>query len=78
VLAEQVSSRDDLAVFVRELAVEATRADWENGRLDRFLEAMSSWIGDMDGWFRNRGEPIPASPDWRLIAQMLSAATVYE
>ncbi|WP_455711071.1 DUF7660 family protein [Streptomyces nodosus] len=32
----------------------------------------------MDGYFINRGEPVPDRPDWSLIASMLRAACFYE
>jgi hypothetical protein len=78
--AEQVSTREELAAFVRELHAElaANPDEWENATLDRFLEALSRVIDDMDGWFANRGEPVPNQPTWRLVAESLDAARVYE
>ncbi|MEU6393923.1 hypothetical protein [Streptomyces sp. NPDC046939] len=66
--------------YVRRLSQEAETAsgDWENQSLDHYLEALSAWTDDMDGYFRNRGEPIPDRPDWSLIASMLRAACFYE
>ncbi|WP_457785924.1 DUF7660 family protein [Streptomyces rimosus] len=32
---------------------------WENGSLNCCLEALSAWTNDMDGYFLNRGEPVP-------------------
>jgi hypothetical protein len=32
----------------------------------------------MDGWFANQGKPEPAQPTWRLVAEMLTAASIYE
>jgi hypothetical protein len=77
---EAVTTREELAAFVALLAREAqqTPKDWENTDLPSFLEALSAWINDMDGYFINRGEQVPAQPSWRTLAQMLSAATVYE
>ncbi|WP_442857041.1 DUF7660 family protein [Arthrobacter sp. YN] len=51
---------------------------WENADLESFLEAMSAWTRDMDGYFMNRGEPVPDVPSWQLFAQMLLAAKIYE
>lgn len=76
----QAMSRDDLAAFVDQLARSYMEdpQSWENSTIDQFLEALSGWISDMDGYFKNLGMPVPASPSWELIAQMLSAATAYE
>jgi len=32
----------------------------------------------MDGYFAGRGESVPADPSWRRIAQIVTAALVYE
>ena len=68
---DAVVSRLDLVAFIEGMSREAS--EWPNNELDVFLEALSAWIGDMDGWFHNRGEHVPSQPDWRL-----TAATVYE
>jgi hypothetical protein len=75
-----VRSRADLVAFVRAMLDGlVTQPDgWENLTLDRFLEALSRWTEDMDGWFLNRGEPVPDEPSWWLVAQMRMAATPYE
>ena len=51
---------------------------WENPDLDRFLDALAAWTRDMDGYFMNRGEPLPEAPSWELFAHMLLAAKIYE
>jgi hypothetical protein len=77
---EAVTTREELAVFVASLAREARKApnNWQNADLHSFLEALSAWINDMDGYFLNQGEPVPERPTWRTFAQMLAAATTYE
>jgi hypothetical protein len=77
---ERVSTREDIAEFLRELhrELEANPDEWENSTLEAFLEALSSVIDDMDGWFANRGEPVPDQPTWRLVAPLPHAARVYE
>ncbi|BCW35138.1 hypothetical protein StoSoilA2_11940 [Arthrobacter sp. StoSoilA2] len=73
-------SRQDLADFIDQfrLSLRQDPGSWENGDLESFLEALSAWTRDMDGYFANLGEPVPDVPSWRLIAQMLLAARVYE
>jgi hypothetical protein len=79
-LAESIGSREDLARFVRGLAkdLELNLADWTNWQLGDFLEALSGWIQDMEGYFVNTGQPVPEVPSWHLIGQMLLAARIYE
>lgn len=77
---ENIKSREELAAFVAALASEVQRAPNTLGEQDlrSFLEALAAWINDMDGYFLNRGEPVPDHPSWRTFAQMLIAATTYE
>jgi hypothetical protein len=79
-LAESVSSRDDFAAFVDALRSDLSThpAEWENQTLERFLEALSAWVRDMDGYYQNHRRPVPATPDWRNVAEMLLAAKIYE
>ena len=78
--AENVHTREDLAEFVRQLVadLQSNPIDWDNRPLDRFLEAMSGWIDDMPGYFKNNNLPEPEHPNWSLFAMMLEAAQNYE
>jgi hypothetical protein len=82
-LEEQVAeihTREDLIAFVESLRadLEAQPETWENPTLDRFLGALASWMEDMDGYYRNRGEDIPSTPSWGTLGEILAAARVYE
>lgn len=79
--ASGIETRADLAGFIGALAAEARSAEahgWENTDLPRFLEAMAGWVEDMEGYFSNRGVEPPETPSWRLLGEILAAATVYE
>ncbi|MGY5360334.1 DUF7660 family protein [Cronobacter dublinensis] len=40
---------------------------------------MASWIEDMDGYYLNKGLPVPDhNVNWAFIADILRAAKVYE
>ena len=73
---EEVRGRDDLVRFLAHLS--ANVDSFENKDLAVYLEAASGWLGDMDGWFRNRGEEVPNTPSWSLLARVLRSATIYE
>ena len=79
-IAEKVGAREELATFIprlqNELVLNPHR--WENCSLPAYLDALAAWVEDMDGYFKNRGEPVPASPTWKLVGQMLLAAGMYE
>jgi hypothetical protein len=77
----QVTSRDDLRRFVGQMLADFMGSgvlEWENATLERFLEALGGYLGDLDGYFRNRGEAVPDQPDWHLVALLLLAASGYE
>jgi hypothetical protein len=76
-----VATREDLRRLVSQMHsdfVESGVVEWENATLERFLEAMAAYLGDLDGYFRNRKEPVPDQPDWHLVALLLVAASGYE
>ena len=77
---DAVSSRQTLSNFIGDLRADylANGGNWENDTLDSFLEALSAWVGDMDGFYQNQGLPVPDPPTWKSIAEMLTAASVYE
>ncbi len=79
-LVQRVDSRAALATFVRVLLSDLERGEvpWENATLPRYLEALSRWLEDMDGYYLGRGEPVPEQPSWRTLADILMAATMYE
>jgi hypothetical protein len=78
--SEDVKSREDLADFIRGLRADLAEdaEQWENPDLDGYLEALGAVVEDLEGRFMNRGEPVPTEPSWRLVAELLDAATVYE
>jgi hypothetical protein len=78
--ARSVLTREDLVRYLDDLSknVRAGEHKVENVDAAGLLQAASAWVEDMDGYFRNRDEPIPESPDWSLIASIFAAALVYE
>ena len=87
-LAQRVDSKETFLEFVAALHAdwEASREEenalpsspysaaarnWENPSLGPFLEAMHAWTEDM-------GARVAAQPSWRMFADMLMAAKIYE
>lgn len=53
--------------------------EWENITLADFLSAMHGFTGDIEGYYKNRGETVDLSqPSWSVFATILMAARVYE
>jgi hypothetical protein len=77
---EAIRSRDEFVSFVRFLrsSLGAKGNGSENRNLESYLEAIAAWVEDMDGYYQNRGQPVPQQPDWKVLGEILLAATLYE
>lgn len=75
--ASEVSSRDEFAEFLEQVLADyrATgRDEWENTTLERFLDALGAFAAT-----RVVGaDADQETPTWRLMADFIVAATVYE
>ena len=78
----KIDSRADFVRFLDSLYKDFLEhgSDWENPTLERFLEALRAWCNDCPGYYRNvhDAEIDPDVPQWRVFADMLLAASVYE
>jgi hypothetical protein len=79
-MAKTINSRQDFVLFLQGLSKDLSQnpSDWENDTLERFIEAMAAWVNDMDGYYKNLNAPIPENVDWKILGQILLAATMYE
>jgi hypothetical protein len=75
-----IKTREDFVSFVYELGKDyrMNPQSWENKDTGAFLEALAAWVEDMDGYYLNKGEPVPDKLNWKNIADMLMAAKLYE
>ena len=75
-----VRTREDLVEFVEALheAFNDNRDTWSNSDLSSFLGAMAAWSRDMEGFYRGRGEALSEVSPWRVMADILMAARIYE
>ena len=77
---DHVQTHSDVTVYVRRLLSEF-RTDpqsWEINNLDSFLEGLAAWVNDMPGYYANSGQAMPEQPTWKMFAEILAAATIYE
>lgn len=70
-----------LELFKEDLRINKTK--WENKTLDDFLEAMTGYSSDIQGYYDNNrkelGEQINAdNPSWRVFADILRGSRIYE
>ena len=75
-----IRSREDFVAFVRALSADLydNPETWENGSLERFLEALAACAEDTDSSKFKHGKPAPQRPDWKVVGDMLMAAKEYE
>ncbi|MBD9598141.1 hypothetical protein IB270_35615 [Ensifer sp. ENS05] len=77
---ESVTNRKQFCEFLDDMRKELIegQVQWENSTLENFLEAFSAWVGDMDGYYKNRGIERPETLGWIDLARMFHAARFYE
>lgn len=77
---ENIKTREDFVAFIYEFIKDYKEnpETWENNNIESFLEAMAAVVEDMDGYYINQGLPVPNTPDWKVMAEILMAATLYE
>ena len=77
---DNIKSKADFVNFVEFLAEDSkiNPQEWENKTVSDFLEAMASWTQDMEGYYINHNLPIPENVNWKVMAEILTAAKVYE
>jgi hypothetical protein len=75
-----INTKEDLADFVGSLRsdLHSSPSDWGNQTLDCYFESMEAWIRAMEYAYENMGEEFPRQPSWKMIADILYAAKVYE
>ena len=75
-----IVTREDFVAFLEEFRSDLAKAPsaCENPSLGDFLEAMTAWTRDMDGYYRNTGQEAPIEPNWQTFADILNGAKVCE
>lgn len=77
---DRITTNKDLADFIEALRSDllANQNEWENPNLERFLEAMAVWVRSMENAYKNTGREFPGQPSWKMVADILYAAKMYE
>ena len=76
----QITTKEDLADFIDQLRHDLRQkpTEWENITLAQYLEAMSAWVRDLDGYYQQHEQPLPDKPGWKMMGEILLAAKYYE
>ncbi|WP_293953335.1 MULTISPECIES: DUF7660 family protein [unclassified Sphingobacterium] len=76
----EIKSKEDFVNFVELLVsnLKSNPEEWTNKSLPEYLESISSWTEDMEGYYQNNDMPIPENINWKVFANILIAAKMYE
>ena len=75
-----IELREDFISFIRLLKkdLKDNHDAWENPTLDRYLEALAACTEDMEGYYLNTKQDLPKNIIWKVFAEILIAAKMYE
>ncbi|MGL4758483.1 MAG: DUF7660 family protein [Patescibacteria group bacterium] len=79
--AKKISSKEEFDFFLQCLVkdYEDNLNEWENNDLYSYLVGLSMYVSNMKSYYKNMGEEIDVNViTWRIVAEMLLAASVYE
>jgi hypothetical protein len=67
---------DFLSSLIKDL--DKNKSSWTNKNLESYLEGVESWVEDMEGYYENMNIQLPEDISWRVFADILYAAKIYE
>jgi len=79
-IISQISSKQDFVRFVEILNRDLleNQESWANSTLEDYLEALARWTEDMEYYYLNNNLAMPKDIDWKVFANALIAAKMYE
>lgn len=79
-LIENVKSKEDFISFINQLSNDnqINSNEWENKDIFSYLEGVSAWVEDMDGYYKNMKLEAPTDIDWKFIATLFYVGKIYE
>ncbi len=80
-MIDKINSRKEFIDFIDSLRTDLVKNpnNWENKKLDDFLEAIARYTADIQGYYDNTKQNIDADkPEWQTFADILKGAAIYE
>lgn len=74
-------TREEFILFVEDLRKDflTNKQNWENDKVDLFLESIAAYVEDIDGLYNNNGQKVDTTKvDWKIFADILKGASLYE
>lgn len=79
--ALEVTDRESFVNFTKHLFenFQKNGENWQNNNLELFLDALSTYSEEVKGYYNNvHPEKNPEHATWRIFADILSGAVIYE
>ena len=79
-LLEEINNKEDFQIFLNSLKTDfnLNSEKWENRTIDSYLDAIQSWINDMDGYYINTNKRLPKDINWNFLATLFYVGKIYE
>jgi len=76
----RISNREQLIRALNALVdrIAESHEPIENDRTEIFLEALTRYVEDIDGWYKNQGLDIAAVSPWQVFYDSIEGALIYE
>jgi len=74
-------NRKEFINFIEKLRVDfiKNKAQWENKTIEDYLEAMSAYVEDIDGYYKNTNQDVDLEKiDWKVFSDVLKGSSLYE
>ncbi len=81
---KNVNTKEDFLKLLAILIDDLKSNDWDNNTLESYLSGVEGWVDDMDGYFANIKDDKTLEKlnnnelDWKILAHIFVASTVYE
>lgn len=77
---DTIRTKDEFIGFIKQLKKDRNDKpeEWENADIQSYLAGISSWIDDMEGYYKNIGKNVPNNIDWSFIATLFYVGKIYE
>lgn len=74
-------NKSEFIQFIENLKTDfiENKEQWENNTIEDYLEAVSRYTEDIDGYYKNTNQEIDLEKvDWKIFADVLKGSSIYE
>jgi hypothetical protein len=74
-------TKQEFILFTENLRTDfiENKEQWENKTIEDYLEAMSSYAEDIDGYYKNTNQNIDLKMvNWKVFSDILKGSSIYE